>query len=83
MTLTLLPTSQGVKISFNPVEYALFTAGLEQSPGLFERLVSSHLQQQQVAQQDESRAQVKEYLDTADPAQLAALMNSMNGRTKG
>lgn len=80
--LTLL-TDRAVKLTFTPVEYALFTAGQEQSPGLFERLVSSHLQQQQVAQQDEARGKMQAFLETADPAQLAAIMDSMHERTKG
>ena len=77
MTITLFPTSQSVKIAMTQVEYDLVSAGVTDDPTRLERLLMSHCQQIQREQADAKRTMVQQFVETASPEQMTAVLTSM------
>jgi hypothetical protein len=77
MTFQLFPTSQSVKITMPQVHYDLLAAGVEQDPTMLERLLMSHCQQIQRSQDETTRTKIQQFVETADPEQMAAVLTSM------
>lgn len=85
MTITLYPKSQSVKIAMTKVEYDLLAAGVDQDSMMLERLLMSHCQQIQREQSETTRTKIRQFVDTADPEQMTAVLTSITAaeETKG
>lgn len=77
MRITLDPSTQSVTITMTPVQYDLLAAGVQQDATMLERLLMSHCQQIQRAQDETKRHAIQQVMEMADPAQLAAALSSM------
>lgn len=78
MTITLFPTSQSVKIAMTQPEYDLVSAGVNDDPTRLERLLMSHCQQIQREQIESKRTMIQQFIETARPEQMTAVLALMS-----